>query len=221
MRQRLPLVLSAMALAVALLGSTSVGSAAKKAILAKIPPLALHAKSADTAKTAKVATFAKNAVAVNGIHASKIRKPGYLIPLGLNGKFPPSVGVAGPRGPAGPAGPPGPAGAAGSAGATGATGPTGPAGPTGLTGYEQKTASTADDDSDPKTITATCSSGKSVIGGGVNTTHQEGRIIVIRSRPTSDGTGWEGQAWFINDPDVPRSGSWTLTVYALCAKVSS
>jgi hypothetical protein len=214
MRQRLPLVLSAMALAVALLSATPVGTAARKTLL-KIPPLAGHAKTADTAKTANIA---KNALAVNGIHASKIRRAGYLIPLGPNGKFPATVGVAGPRGLSGPAGPPGPSGAAG---ATGPTGPTGATGPTGVTSYEQKTASTTNDNSSPKSITVNCTTGKSVIGGGAYAEHEEGHVVVNQTRPTSDGTGWQAQAWFIKDPDIPKTADWTLTVYAICAKVSS
>jgi Collagen triple helix repeat (20 copies) len=84
-----------------------------------------------------VATFAKNAGAVNGIRASRKPAPGRLLPLGKGGKFPASVvpvvrgargadGAQGARGPAGAAGPSGPAGAAGPAGAVGPAGPAGP-----------------------------------------------------------------------------------------------
>ena len=91
-RQRLPVVLSAAALVVAVLGATPNGFAAFKGV-------------------AKVALFAKNAGKVGGITASKKPKPGKLLPLGKNGKFPASVlpvatgtGPEGARGPAGPAG---------------------------------------------------------------------------------------------------------------------
>jgi len=49
MKQRLPLLLSATALLVALFGSTPLGTAARQAI----PPLAQHAKTADVADNAK------------------------------------------------------------------------------------------------------------------------------------------------------------------------
>jgi len=66
------------------LGSTSLGGAALNAIV----------------PFAKQAGFAKNAGAVNGIKASKLPRPGSLVPLGKDGKFPQSVGQAGPPGPA-------------------------------------------------------------------------------------------------------------------------
>jgi Collagen triple helix repeat (20 copies) len=85
-----------------------------------------------------VASFAKNAGAVNGIKASRKPAPGRLLPLGRNGKFPASVvpvirgargadGSQGARGPEGARGAAGPPGAAGPAGATGPAGPPGPA----------------------------------------------------------------------------------------------
>jgi hypothetical protein len=119
-RQRLPVVLSAAALLIAVLGATPNGFAAFKGV-------------------AKVALFAKNAAKVGGIAASKKPKAGKLLPLGKNGKFPasvlpattPSTGPEGARGPAGPAGPQGPQGLQGLKGNKGTTGPQGPVGPGG------------------------------------------------------------------------------------------
>jgi hypothetical protein len=90
-----------------------------------------------------VASFAKNAGAVNGIKASRKPTAGRLLPLGKNGKFPAAVvpvargargadgapGAPGPEGPVGPAGPPGPAGDAGPVGPAGPVGAVGPPGP--------------------------------------------------------------------------------------------
>ncbi len=64
-----------------MLGSTPLGEAARDAV-----PLALRAKNADK---------------VDSIHASRIPKPGYLVPLGKNGRFPQAVGAIGPPGVAG------------------------------------------------------------------------------------------------------------------------
>ena len=118
-RQRLPVVLSAAALVVAVLGATPNGFAAFKGV-------------------AKVALFAKNAGKVGGITASKKPKPGKLLPLGKNGKFPasvlPVVTGTGPEGARGPAGPAGPQGAQGLQGLKGNKGTTGPAGPIGAGG---------------------------------------------------------------------------------------
>jgi hypothetical protein len=94
MKQRLPLVLSAMALVIALLGGTPLGRAARD-LTRVVPPFA------------KRAGYAANAGAVNGLRASKEARAGYLVPLGADGRFPVSVGQAGPAGPQGPAGPAG------------------------------------------------------------------------------------------------------------------
>jgi hypothetical protein len=122
-RQRLPVVLSAAALVIAVLGGTPLGHAARQGV-------------------ARVALYAKNAGKVGGIAASKKPKPGKLVPLGKNGKFPASVlpggvrGPAGPEGARGPAGPAGPQGAAGARGPVGSRGATGPLGPRGTTGVQ-------------------------------------------------------------------------------------
>src|SRR3954468_1396862 len=118
----LPVVLSAAALLVSVLSATPNGIAGS---------------------AVRVALFAKNAAKVGGIAASKQPKPGKLLPLGKNGKFPASVmpvavqgpaGPVGPQGAAGPAGSVGPQGAQGIPGLRGFKGVTGPAGPKGTTG---------------------------------------------------------------------------------------
>ena len=83
-----------------------------------------------------VASFARNAGAVNGIKASRKPVPARLLPLGRNGKFPSSVVpmMRGARGADGVQGPRGPDGAAGSAGAQGPAGHAGPPGPPGPPG---------------------------------------------------------------------------------------
>lgn len=99
MRQRAPLVLSALALAVAAAGST--------------PPVQAAAGAVRTA------LFAKNAGAVNGIKASTRPQAGKLVPLGRDGKFPVGVLPASEAGPQGVQGPPGPKGADGRDGTNG------------------------------------------------------------------------------------------------------
>src|SRR3954454_686185 len=81
-RQRLPVVLSAAAVAIAVLGATPHGFAA----LTKGP--------------VRVALFAKNSGKVGGIAASKKPKAGKLLPLGKDGQFPVSALPAGLPGPA-------------------------------------------------------------------------------------------------------------------------
>jgi hypothetical protein len=72
MHRRLPIVLSAAALVIAVAGLTPIGQAARDAIVPK-------------------ARFALNSDRVDGIHASRLPKSGRLLALGTNRKFPASV----------------------------------------------------------------------------------------------------------------------------------
>jgi hypothetical protein len=70
-RTRLPILLSVTALVVAVLGSTPLANAAANAV--------------------RTALFAKNAGKVNGIRASRVPRPGQLLPLGPDAKLPTAV----------------------------------------------------------------------------------------------------------------------------------
>lgn len=79
MKARLPVVLSLTALVVAVAGITPLGEAARE----RLVPLA---------------RFARNADKVDGIHAARTPRPGRLLALGRNAKFPGSALPAGPAG---------------------------------------------------------------------------------------------------------------------------
>ena len=83
MKHRLPLMLSAAALAVALLSNGPLVSAASGVVR--------HALFADKARIAAQANFAKTAGAINGIKASRTPKAGRLIPLNASSLLPASV----------------------------------------------------------------------------------------------------------------------------------
>ena len=196
MKHRLPLILSATALLVALLGSTPLGEAARNAI----PPFA------------RKANFATNAGAVNGIKASRFARAGYLVALRSNGKFPVSVGQVGPQGPAGPAGPAGSAGPAGPAGAAGA------AGAAGVSGYEVVTLDGSSSSSSSKGETISCPSSKKVLGGGggiVNAASHPG-VALDLTGPVSGNTGWVAQAHEVNSDAT----NWVIRIWAVCANVA-
>jgi hypothetical protein len=173
-------VLSAAALAVALLGATPLGEAARD-----ILPLARYAKNSDK---------------VDGINASRIPRPGYLVPLGANGRFPQSVGQVGPPGPPGP------------------SGPTGPAGAPGPTGLVLVSADTAADSSSPKSVDVPCPPGKKALGGGSElTANAAGSPVAVQdSRPLTTGNGWHASA-----AETATFGqAWALRVWAVCALVT-
>jgi hypothetical protein len=200
---RLAVALAATALVVALFGSTPLG----RAVSAKVPPFAT---------TSGFAKLAGNSQAVNGIKAAKQPKPGFLVPLGPDGRLPASVGQVGPKGEKGDSGERGEKGAKGDKGATGAPGPAGPPGTSGyqvvqaVSGPLAKTVYT--------TVTATCPGGKKVVGGGafVNGVAPNGQAAsLIDSRPAGSNNAWE--ATMAN----PLKLSSNLVAYAICANVTT
>ena len=187
MRQRLPLVLSATALVVAIFGSTPLGHAVVRAI----PPFA------------RAAGYATNAGAVNGIHASRTPKARFLVPLGVDGKFPASVGVAGPPG------------------APGQQGPAGPAGPAGATNVIVRDGSAAQIAAGGfNAVTASCNGNERATGGGVRSDGAD--TVVADSYATSGASALEAKSgeaangWWA---DVHNEGSTTRNVHAfvICA----
>lgn len=117
MRQRLPLILSATALTVALFGSTAGGQAAIRWAATAVVP------------RARVAVFADNAGKLDGHSLSVDPKAGQIPLLGRTGKLPASIlppnGVVGSGGGTAATGATGPVGATGAIGPSGATGPAG------------------------------------------------------------------------------------------------
>jgi hypothetical protein len=208
--KRLPIILSATALMVALFGSTPVGHA----VASKVPFFA---------KTAGYANRAGTATTLKGIKVSKQPRPGMLLPLGADGKFPATVGLAGPAGPRGEkgetgrAGTTGPAGSKGEPGPQGARGPTGPVGPRGISGWEYGTRRF---DVGPKQVAGQysfCSGTKKPLGGGLAPTVPN--LIttrILESAPMVETLGRQGWSAFVyNEGSVTRS----YYVWVICANV--
>ncbi len=113
-----------------------------------------------------------------------------------------------------------PKGAKGDKGDKGDAGAKGDTGAPGLSEVERVDATIAASSAD-KVSTPTCPTGKRVIGGGYKIEAPGGlpvtrRITVTQAFPDSDGTKFNVMA-VENDATV---SSWSLTTYALCAKVS-
>lgn len=111
MRNRLPIVLSATALVVAVFGITPLGQAAENVVTTH---------------------FAKNANFLRGKAPSVAKKPNTIVQRDAKGNIkglPAARGAQGAAGPPGPAGPQGPGGPGGPQGGQGPQGPAGPAGP--------------------------------------------------------------------------------------------
>ena len=221
-RERLALVLSATALAVALFGSTPLG----QAVVSAVPPFAKHAKTAG---------YAKNAGAVNGLKASKRPRAGWLVALGKDGKFPASVGQVGPAGPKGDTGNPGPAGpkgdtgnpgpagpkgvagakgATGSTGPAGATGPAGPPGPAGISGWQAVTKTETFGAGVDAADEVDCPAGKKALGGGV-----AGGIGILIVRQSAAAGALGDKGWYV-EVENTFGHSTSVTIWAICALVS-
>ena len=136
---------------------------------------------------------------------------------GVDG-LPGAVGPVGPQGdpgPAGPAGTPGVDGLPGAVGPVGPRGDPGPAGPAGtpggITGLEY-TTSTFSADGGQDSGSASCTVGKSIIGGGFSSsTIGKDTPLIAASQPDVGGTGW-----FVSASRVNNQTS-VVTVYAICA----
>lgn len=117
-----------------------------------------------------------------------------------------SKGDAGPQGPEGPTGP---------AGADGATGPQGPAGTNGVSNYLMVTGTaTADDETTPKTATATCTGGRSVLGGGylISGVSSQTAILITQNYPSSSTVWTVTGTLSTTASDTP----YALQAYAIC-----
>jgi hypothetical protein len=118
-------------------------------------------------------------------------------------------GIQGEKGEKGDKGDKGDTGAQGPQGIQGPMGPQGPQGPAGLlSGSAIKTANSIGTNS--QTVTASCDSGKVLLGGGYLVT---GNVEITGSYPTiSGGIG----SWKVAG-DPSNSGGNSFTVYALCS----
>ena len=129
----------------------------------------------------------------NAVVSSKVRNRSLLAVDFRRGQL--------PRGPAGPQGPVGPQGAAGAPG---------------VSGRELRAATSTNDSSAFKTASATCPTGKQMLGGGVAITPTSASVPVAITTSYFNGTAWVGSA----RETSPFAGSWVLNVIAICATVS-
>ena len=131
-----------------------------------------------------------------------------------------STGATGMAGEAGSVGATGASGA-GSTGATGmqgsigATGLQGTAGTNGVSGYERNVGTLSADDEYQKTVTATCTAGKKVIGGGWLTSNvsNSNEIYVSYNGPPNE-TSWQVIAGV--DGATAGDESFSIQAVAIC-----
>lgn len=200
---RLPIILSALALTVSLTGAGAYAANQINGANIKsgtIPASKLTPKAVNQLRGARGLAGADGAAGPAGSRG----------PAGSKGDTgaPGAPGAAGPAGAQGDAGPVGPAGADSVVpGPPGSPGSPGAAGAPGVSGYHVVVSASA-----PGTVEASCSAGEKVLGGGVTVTDQSNpNHAVTRSVPVNSNTAWSGR---LDNPGVE------LTVYAICATVS-
>ncbi len=127
-------------------------------------------------------------------------------------------GAQGPKGDTGPQGPQGEPGPEGPAGPQGEPGPQGPQGEPGISGYSLVTKQN-DSPCGPGgicSVTASCSSGKTAIGGGFAVRDTSNQIydqfVVTDSRPN-------GMGWYVLVKNIGTSNI-SIWAYAVCATVN-
>ncbi|MCZ7588633.1 MAG: collagen-like protein [Gaiella sp.] len=190
MKQRLPLVLSATALAVAVLGSTPLGNAVVNALPANsVGTKQLKSKAVTAAKLKPGAVT--SAHVLDGSLLAADFKAGQL-PGG-------SQGAQGPAGPQGPKGDPG------------------AAGPPGVSGIERVVAFSASDSTSPKIVDAVCPAGKKAIGGGHQLGGNADSILTHYSWAWDDLTKWRAYAKW---PSGVWPQNWQLVAVAVCANTT-
>lgn len=192
MRQRVPLVLSVTALIAAVLGTTPLGSAAVEQIVPR-------------------ARFAQNADKVDGIHAARTAKPGYLIALNRRGKLPAKVGAVGPRGL------PGAQGAQGAQGVAGPPGPKGDQGAVGLSNWEIVDTLGPANSNPTRFTTVSCPANKRPLGGGGYVGGAGYTSVALDRSWPSGTTGWRVEA----HEHTATGSNWNLNAYVICATVAS
>jgi Collagen triple helix repeat (20 copies) len=241
LRRRLPFALGFAGLLVGVLGFTSIGQASVHALSASIVPKAKYAVNAGAVGGVKVSRkpragylfpLPKGGQLPQSVLPYQIEVEGPQGPAGPAGP----TGPKGDTGPAGPAGPQGTSGPAGQSGPSGPAGPPGPAGPAGagIKNPEIVSFDTGTSGDNYKAASVACPTGERMISGGAAVNPESsGRVFVSRSVPYisgNDNQGWSAAATEVRaqaetDPDVtpvdePDSFQWSLSVFALCAKVS-
>jgi hypothetical protein len=88
-----------------------------------------------------------------------------------------------------------------------------------VSGWERVVGTaTSSNESSPRTVTADCTAGKVVVGGGYVITAASGNVaeITVSASWPSDSDTWTVTAAEDNDTNV---GLWSLQAYAICASM--
>jgi len=102
------------------------------------------------------------------------------------------------------------------AGPAGPTGPAGAQGAPGTSGLQTVFTTSAINSTTTRTLTATCPSGKTALGGGVAVTPTTATEVAITASYLANSTTWTASAQEVNAQAV----NWGLNVVVICALVA-
>jgi hypothetical protein len=102
------------------------------------------------------------------------------------------------------------------AGPTGPAGPAGAQGAPGTSGLQTVFTTSAINSTTTRTLTATCPSGKTALGGGVAVTPATATEVAITANYLANSTTWTASAQEVN----AQAASWGLNVVVICALVA-
>jgi hypothetical protein len=97
----------------------------------------------------------------------------------------------------------------------GPAGPAGPTGPSGLSGLERVESASASNSTPVKTHFIACPAGKRLLGGGARLNPSLVGVGIAQSYPDNDNVYRVTAREFVANP-----GSWSVTVFAVCAIAS-
>jgi hypothetical protein len=206
------LVISLIALFVALAGT---GVAASVVPLAKRALVADRAKTANTAKTAKVANTAKTAKTANTAKTAKVANAAKTALIANTAKSANAANSAATAETANSATTAGDAQTLGGQSAAQIAAIPGPANsiPSGLLTFHSVGWS-VNLKGDRTDVRALCGVGERVVGGGFDIA--SGIPVIMYNRPLDDGSGWWVRAYQAEEDTSPSNGS----AWAICVKVS-
>lgn len=174
---------------------------------------AIAAKGLITGNDIAHDAIAKKHIKNNAVNSRKVKDRSLRSKDFRTGQLP--AGAQGPQGPAGTEGPQGPPGA------PGAAGPTGPQGPPGLSALQRVEATSAENSNSPKQVTASCPTGKQLVGtgydvfGGKGGTDPNATTFVAMDFVIPTSTSVVAAAY----ETTAFGGTWRVTAFAICAAV--
>jgi hypothetical protein len=84
-----------------------------------------------------------------------------------------------------------------------------------IPGLVRVAATSANDSSSPKSVSAVCPAGTVVLGGGGQITNGAGQVLLTALEPVNASNSYHARG---HEDDDGYNGNWQVTAYAMCAR---